>query len=278
MAHAFGRKPLQQLAYEVSHAGFGTVQLALARAVSDITCTPGSLSPGLANHIGEAFHRNGVRIAVLSCNIDPIHLDSNERRQNIRKFKEYLRYCRDFGCSVVATNTGKLCTYRSDFPDDYEKKAWGILRHSLYELAEEAEKWGVFVGIEPAASLVIHNSEGMHRMLEEVPSTTLGVVLDPCNLIHTGTVDKQNESIEEAFSLLANRIVAFHVKDAGIRSQDFTRTPAILGEGDFNVPLFLSLAKKYKPFADMMLAGIEGEQQIRQSMDYFQQEWEAAHS
>ncbi|MDF2671145.1 MAG: hypothetical protein K0R67_3451, partial [Paenibacillus sp.] len=35
MAHAFGRKPLQQLAYEVSHAGFGTVQLALARAVSD---------------------------------------------------------------------------------------------------------------------------------------------------------------------------------------------------------------------------------------------------
>jgi sugar phosphate isomerase/epimerase len=273
MAHAFGSKPLDQLAREIGNAGFHSVQLALGKALSDIDCGTGNLSPGLANHIGEAFDRNGVRIALLGCNIDPIHLDSNERRQNIRKFKEHLKYCRDFGCSVVATNTGKLCTYRDNFPDDYEKKAWGILRHSLYELAEEAEKWGVIVGVEPAASLVIHNSEGMHRMLEEVPSSTLGVILDPCNLIHANNADKQDEVIEQAFELLANRVVAFHVKDTGIPKDESVRTPAALGDGHFNVPLFLSLAKKRKPFADIVLAGVAGDM-IIPSLDYFQRTWE----
>ncbi|WP_127585444.1 sugar phosphate isomerase/epimerase family protein [Paenibacillus koleovorans] len=272
LAHAFGQKPLSQLALEVGKAGFGTVQLALSKALSDIDCSTGRLSPGLGHHVAEAFDRNGVRIAVLGCYIDPIHPDSDERRRNVRRFKEHLKYARDFGCSVVATETGHLSTYMKDFPTDYHKKAWGILRHTVYELSEEAEKWGVTVGIEPAVSLVAQTPEEMRRLLEEVPSTALGVVLDGCNLLEAGNVDRQDEIFRTAFELFGDRIVSFHAKDARIRHGG-ARGKAALGAGDVNVPLFLSLAQQYKPFADITLEGVEGEM-IAQSLDYWQQLWE----
>lgn len=272
LAHCFGHKPVEQLAQEIGAAGFGTVQLALAKALSDIDSTTEQLSPGLAHHVGETFQRHGVRIAVLGCYIDPIHPDPDVRRQGVRRFKEHLKFCRDFGCSVVATETGFLDTYRKEFPDDYEKKAWGILRHTIYELAEEAEKWGVTAAIEPASSLVIHNPEQMLLMLEEVSSTALGVIIDPCNLLHEGNAHRQDEVIQQAFDLLSDRIVAFHAKDAG-SLRDGRKTPAALGAGEVNLPLFLSLAKKRKPFADITLEGVEGEQ-IGQSLAYFQDLWD----
>ncbi|MFK7692157.1 sugar phosphate isomerase/epimerase family protein [Paenibacillus sp. HJGM_3] len=270
-AHCFGRLPVAELARQAGDAGFTSVQLALDKALSDLDCTAGRLSPGLGSYIAETFQRQGVRIAVLECGIDPIHPDPDVRRQGVKRFKEHLKFCRDFGCSVVATETGRLNTYCQEFPDDYEKKAWGILRHSLYELAEEAERWGVIVGIEPSIPFVIQRAEDMRRMLDEVVSTTLGVVLDPCSLLDTDNAGRQDEIVREAFDLLSDRVVAFHAKDALLRS-DSLLTPTALGEGDVNVPLFLQLAQERKPYTDIILECLEGEQ-IGRSLEYGRQQW-----
>ena len=93
--------------------------------------SPGRLNPGLAGYIGEALRQRGVQIAVLSCYINLIHPDPRERRKQIELFKEHLRFVRDFGCGIVATETGSLN------PD------WA----GLEEMVAEAERFGVLVGV-----------------------------------------------------------------------------------------------------------------------------------
>lgn len=67
LAHSLGRLPYKQLADKVGRQGFDYVQLALSKAIADVDCSLGKLSPGLGNEIGGAFANNGVKIAVLGC-------------------------------------------------------------------------------------------------------------------------------------------------------------------------------------------------------------------
>ncbi|WP_426448030.1 sugar phosphate isomerase/epimerase family protein [Paenibacillus sp. S-38] len=271
LAHNFGRLPLEELADRVAGAGLASVQLALAKALSDVDSATGKLSPGLANHVGEAFAKRGVRIASLGCYINPVHPDPELRKQELRRFKEHLRFCRDFGASVVATETGKLDTFKADEPDRYEEKAFETLRSSVLELAEEADKWGVTVGIEPAYTLVIHSTEGMLRLLEEVPTSTLGVVLDPCNLLNASLIDRQHEIISAAFDALADRTVLFHAKDIRKTASGGTEyTP--LGTGELDYPHFLRLVKERKPHCHITMEGLEPDQ-IAPSLDFFRKAW-----
>lgn len=271
-AHDFGKLPLEELARKVSGKGFRSIQLALAKALSDIDSTTGKMSPGLANHIAEAFDRQQVRIAVLGCYINPIHPDPEQRKQEIRRFKEHLRYARDFGTSVVATETGKLDTYRSIDPDSYIEKGWSIFRDTVAELAEEAEKWGVTFGIEPAVGLTLHTSEQMLRIMEEVPSSNIGVVFDACNLLDRNNIDRQDEVIERAFSQLADRVVLFHAKD--IQLDDAGKhVYQALGEGRLHYASYLSHIRKYKPYADILMEGVT-EDQMDRSLQFFEQAWQ----
>ncbi|MDQ1909047.1 sugar phosphate isomerase/epimerase [Paenibacillus sp. GD4] len=270
-AHDFGKLPLEQMAAKVGSFGFRSIQLALAKAIADMDSGLGKLSPGYANHVAETFGKHGVRVAVLGCYINPINPDKAERRYEIDRFKEHLRYARDFGTSLVATETGRLDTYLKDYPNDYKEKAWTILRETVEELAEQAEKYGVIAAIEPATSLVIHSTEGMLRMLEEVPSPNLGVLIDPCNLMDTDNIVRQDEVMKEAFEALAARTVLIHAKD--IKENEKGRFEYTgLGTGLLNYPLFLQLVRQYKPHIDITLEGVT-EEHLPASLDFFTKTW-----
>jgi sugar phosphate isomerase/epimerase len=270
-AHDFGKLPLVELAGKVGAAGFSSIQLAMAKALADIDSSNGKLSPGLANHIAETFDRNGVRIAVLGCYINPVHPDPAQRRREIDRFKEHLRYARDFGTGLVATETGRISTYQSQYPDSYKEKAWSILRETVEELAETAEKYGVFATIEPAATLTIGSVEDMVRLLDEVPSENIGVLIDACNLMTAENIGRQDEVMKQAFEQLAHRTVLFHAKDITMDEQGNKEYTGI-GEGLLNYPTYLQLIKQYKPHIDISFEGIT-EDKMKSSLDYFHKVW-----
>ena len=128
-AHDFGKLPADQLAEKIAAKGLTSVQLALAKAIDGINSDTGGLSPGLATHVRDAFQRHGVRIAVLGCYVNLVHPDLAERRQLLTRFKEHLRFARDFGCSVVATETASLNADWSPHPDNGGEAAF---RNLLY--------------------------------------------------------------------------------------------------------------------------------------------------
>ncbi|WP_248926933.1 sugar phosphate isomerase/epimerase family protein [Paenibacillus hamazuiensis] len=251
LAHTVGCKPLAELTRTLASYDIDFVQLALSKAISDIDTGLGRLSHGLAHHIGEQFQRSGVRIGVLGCYIDPIHPDPAQRRREIDRFKEHLRFARQLGVPMVATETGDLHTYRQQYPGSYIDKGYEVLRETVLELAEEAEKWGVYAAIEPVCRHTLSSPERMMQLLEEIPCSCIGVVLDPCNLLDERNLDRQDEVIDQAFSLFGDRIVLAHIK--GLVYQDGKLVETKPGESEFHLARFLKLLASCKPFIDISI-------------------------
>jgi len=241
LAHLFGCLPVKPLAEAVSAAGFRHVQLALWKAISEFDFTePGKLSPESASFIGEEFQKRNVSISVLGCYLHLFDRDPERRRTNVARFKELLRHALQFGCGIVAAETG---TYPNK---EYTEQDWLTMRSTLQELAEEAERWGVYVGMEPADGHLIGTASELKRMLEEVPSPNIGVVIDPGNLLTAENFGTQEAVIEEAFRLLGDRIVAAHAKDR-IPSGSGELLTAAPGFGRMNYASYLELLHRHKP-------------------------------
>jgi L-ribulose-5-phosphate 3-epimerase len=248
LAHLFGSKPYTALAQDVSSLGFRHVQLALWKAIHGIDFTkPGKLSPGLASSIGEQFDKHKVSISVLGCYLHLFDRNEETRRENVERFKELLRYARSFGCSIVAAETGV------NPGGDYTDQDWSAMKATLEQLVEEAEKWGVFVGLEAASGHLVGTAPELKRMLDEVPSSNIGVVLDPGNLLTVENFASQDEVIEESFRLLGDRIIAAHAKDR-ILSEDGKQIITVApGYGKMNYELYLERLHQYKPYVQIVM-------------------------
>ena len=191
-AHDFGKLPADELAGRIAARGLSCVQLAVSKAIAGLELKPGEMTPGLAFHVGQAFQRHGVQIAVLGCYVNLIHPDPATRRSYLGLFKEHLRYARDFGCGVVATETGSVNADYSFHPDNQSEQSFQALLRSVATLVEEAEKWGVIVGIEGVTTHVVSTPQKMWRLLDSVASNNAQVVFDPVNLLSLSNYEEQD--------------------------------------------------------------------------------------
>ncbi|MCS7463510.1 sugar phosphate isomerase/epimerase [Paenibacillus doosanensis] len=249
LAHNVGTLPYKELAAKVASYQFKYVQLALSKAISDVDCSLGKLSPGLANNIAEAFDRNGVKIPVLGCYVSLIELDDAAFRRNVDRFKEHLRMARHFGTAIVATETGVPDT---DQFDRYQAR----LKSAVEELAEEAEKWGVFIGLEAANRHLIGSAPQLAELIDEIPSSNIGVVIDPVNLMTQSNYENQHEVMQEAFRLLGSRVVSVHAKDMRVNENGKLETVSS-GRGMLNYRMFMELVQQHKPQVHITLEGVQ---------------------
>jgi L-ribulose-5-phosphate 3-epimerase len=249
--HDFGRLPLEDLARAIADKGYGCLQLALAKALSDIDTSTGKLSTGLGRYVAGTFARHGIRIAVLGCYINPLHPDPAERRKGIDRFKEHLRFAHDFGCSIVGTETGSV---RADYGPDGQSQSEASLNaliRVVAELVSEAEKFGVLVGIEAVVSHVVSTSRRMRRVLDAVASNNLQVIFDPVNLMDQENQGGQDALFGEAFDLFGERIQVLHAKD--VRFERGVRQVVPVGQGLVDYRLVVDLVGQAKPWIDTLL-------------------------
>lgn len=250
-AHDFGKLPPAQLAAMIAAKGFSSVQLALAKALDGINTETGNFSPGLARHVRQAFEREGVAIAVLGCYINPIDPDPSRRTQQMTRFKEHLRYARDFGCSVVATETGSRNADWSLHPDNASDSTLGELTDQIGELVREAEKFGVFVCIEGVTRHVVSTPGRMKRVLDAIGSPNLQVLFDPVNLLSLENHQDQLHVIDDAFKLFGDRIAVIHAKDYVVGPTELQ--PALIGEGAFRFDRLFHHLQSRKSWIDVLL-------------------------
>ena len=85
----------------------------------------------------------------------------------------------------------------------------------------------------------------MQRLIDEVASTNLGIILDPTNLIRVDIDKTYLEIVEEAFECFGEKIVAFHLKDFIIRNQQIF--PVAIGEGQVPLTETIQFLNKHKP-------------------------------
>jgi L-ribulose-5-phosphate 3-epimerase len=273
-AHDFGKLPAEILAGRIAAKGLSCVQLALSKAIAGIDLKPGELNPGMAFHVGQAFHRHGLQIAVLGCYINPIHPDRETRRVLLGLFKEHLRFARDFGCSLVALETGSVNADYSFHPDNHGEPAFQMFLASIAALVEEAEKFGVIVGIEGVATHVVSTPVRMRTVLDTIGSNHLQVVLDPVNLLTADNYQGQDRLMKEAFDLYSDRIVVIHAKDFIIEDRTFKAVRA--GQGCLNYKLLLGMIQQRKPYVSVLLEEA-GEDTVEECLRFLHNAASAAH-
>ncbi len=266
-AHDLGKAAAEVMAERVAGRGLSCIQLTLPEAIEGLDGAPGRLNPGMGGYIGEAFRQKGVQIAVLSCYINLIHPDPRERRRQIELFKEHLRYVRDFGCGIVATETGSLNPDWSFHPGNHSEKSFRRMLAGLEEMVAEAERFGVLVGVEGVAQFVASSPKRIRRMLEAVGSNNLQVVFDPVNLLSADNWQEADRIIEESFQLFGDRIAVLHAKDFLFEGGRVLSVP--LGRGQLNYRLLLGLLKQRKPHLNVIMEDTQPAT-IDASRDYLQ--------
>ncbi|MEH7254934.1 sugar phosphate isomerase/epimerase [Neobacillus niacini] len=250
-AHDIENRPLEELVKEIAGKGLTSVQLALSKSFADINTETGSLSPGLAHYIGSAFAKHDIQIAVLGCYFNMIHPNHVERKKGIERFKEHIRYARDFGCSIVATETGNVNPEIIYTEENFKEEPFLEVVESVSELVNEAEKFGVIVGIEAGVNHPIYSPKVMKRLLDTIDSNNLQVILDPVNLLTIETYKNQEEIFQEAMDLFGDRVVIVHAKDFVIEENQLV--PTAVAKGLLNYDYILNLLKQKKPKINLLL-------------------------
>ena len=149
-----------------------------------------------------------TKIAILGSYINPSNPDDADLIADISKFKEKIRYAGILKPIAVGTETGIYKKGETDSEEAYMR----VLK-TLKELVKEAEISGVNIGIEGVHCFVINTPKKMKRLICDLASDNVKVIFDPVNLINTNNYKNQDEIINEAFSLFADRICVIHAKD-----------------------------------------------------------------
>jgi len=156
--------------------------------------------------------------------------------------------------SFLGTATVALCTgSRADnmwarHPDNASVDAWRDMRDSVIAAVEVAERNSVVLGVECEYSNVVSSARLGRRLLDEIGSPALAIVLDAANLIPPGRLSDQEPLLKEAFELLGQDIVLAHAKDvrdngsfcaAGTGGLDYELFLRLLVDAGFDGPLLL---------------------------------------
>jgi sugar phosphate isomerase/epimerase len=252
-AHDIETNNLEKLVNDIAAKGLTSVQLALSKSLPAFYSGFGSLSSDIAQHIGNAFSDKGLQIAVLGCYFNMIHPDKIERRKGMDRFKEHLRYAKDFGCNIVATETGNVNAEIIYTEENFKDMPFMAVVESVSELVEEAEKFGVIVGIEAGVNHPIYSIPTMKRILDMIDSPNLQVIFDPVNLLTIDNYINQEEIFEKAFEILGDKMVIFHAKDFIIEGGSLKQVP--VGHGLLNYDKLFSLIKEKKPNINILIEG-----------------------
>jgi sugar phosphate isomerase/epimerase len=230
--------------------GLRTVQLELASA--GLASLPDAIPVETTTRIRDASRAAGVAIAAVSGTFNMCHPDAAQRRVGLRRLDTLAAACADLGTSIVTlcTGTRNRDSMWRPHPDNGGQAAWRDLASTMGDAARIGEARGVTMAFEPEVNNVVDSAHRARRLLDEIDSPKLKVVIDPANLFHAGELPRMGDILDEAFELLGHDIALAHAKDldhdgdaghlpAGHGLLDYRRYLELLGRSGFDGALIL---------------------------------------
>lgn len=250
----------------VKQAGYEVAQFNMA--CLGMPSMPEVIAPTIAEEIAKAGAASGVTIAAVSGTYNMIHPDPAVRADGLARLANIIR-----AAPLMGTRLVTLCTGTRDAKDQWKhhsdnssKEAWRDLLEEMSKAVVVAEENNADLGIEPELANVVSSAEKARRLIDELKSPRLRIVLDPANLFEVALPHESQPIIANAVDLLGDRIVMAHAKDrrangeftaAGSGVIDFQHFFRCLRSAGFDGPLVThGLSEQEAPAVATFLRGV----------------------
>ena len=141
----------------------------------------------------------------------------------------------------------------------------------MSEALRIAQDQNVVLAVEPEMSNVVNSARAARRLLDEMKSSRLRVILDPANLVPPGKDGRPGMSsvLEEAFDLVGAQIILCHAKE--LRS-DGQAGNLPLGAGVLDWDDYLSQLNRAGFSGALVMHGFE-EKDVPSSVTFLRGKW-----
>jgi sugar phosphate isomerase/epimerase len=250
MSRTFARATLEEELDAVANHGISCMQFGLSSA--GVTELPTHIDVDLCHKIREEMSSRNITMTALSGTYNMIHPDLQQRADGLRNLRVLASACDQLGTSVIT-----LCTGTRDpnsmwrrHPDNDSPEAWDDLVISMRQAIQVAEEYQVTLAFEPEVANVVDSAIKACRIIDQIGSPYLKVVMDGANIFHAGELPRMREIFDEAFALLSGHIAFAHAKDldrdgeaghlaAGKGLLDYDQYLSLLNDVDSDMPIIL---------------------------------------
>lgn len=238
--------PFEERLANVHKQGFKCGHLALKKVISEYSVENGALTPGFAMYLKKQFAKNDLDIAVLGCYLNLANPDKEQLQKIVETYKANIRFASMLGCGVVGTETGAPNTEYLPVPECRSEESLELFIKNVRPIVEYAQDMGVIFAIEPVWRHIVYDPKRARRVLDEINSPNLQIILDPVNLLGIENYENREAVIDEAIELLGEDTAMVHIKDFVVENNDLKSVAA--GTGIMKYDRLLSFMKKNKPF------------------------------
>lgn len=250
-AKTFARSSLESSLDAVVEHGITAAQFNLA--LTGGPSLPNAVPTEIVDRVAPAHRQSDLEMVAVSGTYNMAHPDPQVRERGARGLRALIEVAPALGTRVVTLCTGSRDAHDMwrRHPDNSSAEAWRDMRASVTAALEVAEAYGVTLGVEPEHNNVVHDARAGRRLLDELGSRRLRIVLDAANLVPEGGLGKQESVLGEAFELLGEDLVLAHAKDV---CRDGSVVAA--GRGDLDYELYVSLLRQAGYQAVVVLHGL----------------------
>ena len=248
--------------------GHGLRETQFNMSVAGLPPMPDDVAPALSDRVREAAAERNIALVAVSGTFNMIHPDEEVRRDGLRRLGVIVGACERLGTSTVT-----LCTGTRDrenmwrrHHDNGTPEAWRDMLATMQEALKKAEEHGVTLAFEPETGNVVDSAQKGRRLLDEMRSPRLKVVMDAANLFDPEDPERSLSCSErvlaEAFECLGNDIVLAHAKDLRVSG-----VIVAAGRGALDYDLYLEhlLGAGYR--GPLILHGL-GEEEVEGSVTF----------
>lgn len=260
-----GSEPARVLA-SVRDAGFAVTQFNLACA--GLQSMPDAVPDDAIRAIAGASKGSGVALVALSGTYNMAHPDRAVRDDGLRRLAVVIEAAARLSTPLVTLCTGTR--NRDDqwahHPDNADASAWADMAAEMEKALVLAERQGVDLGIEPEQANIVTSAGDAMRLIAEMGSKQLRIVLDPANLFEQADTARARAIVAAAVERTAGHVAMAHAKDrfadgrfatAGQGVVDFADFIARLKDAGFDGPLVThGLSAEQAPGVARFLKGL----------------------
>ena len=238
-AGVYSQLPLADAAARIKADGFRSVLMNYRFA--DVQFDPLKPDWEAARKIVDTLQKHEITIGAIYGYYNVIDPVPQRRAQGEARMEFFLTHWKRLGCPIVSTETGTFNAESQwlDAPENETEQGYQKCRAALERWARLAEKTGAVLTIEVYWRNVIGSIERAERLLQEVKSPALKLVMDPANYFREEDLVQMKPMLKEMFRRLGPQIAVAHAKD--VKSAPGGPEHPAAGLGQLDYPVYLRL-------------------------------------